>query len=204
MMSHPSRVLVLGYGNPARCDDGLGPALAHRLREMAIPGVSVETAYQLNVEDAERVSRHDLVVFVDACLCSPPPFSVRELAPRARTVEFSTHSLAPEGVLGLAHELFGAATRGVAVGIRGYDFHHFREEPTGDGARNLEEATTWLADALRAGGALGAAATAPTGRSGEAGSLGEPVTAGGAGRPVGAATGGTGAGAPGTGPGAGA
>jgi hydrogenase maturation protease len=204
MMSPPSRVLVLGYGNPARCDDGLGPALAHRLREMALPGVSVETAYQLNVEDAERVSRHGLVVFVDACLCSPPPFSVRELAPRAGTVEFSTHSLAPEGVLGLAHELFGAATRGVAVGVRGYDFHHFREEPTGDGARNLDEAAAWLADALRPGGALSTMATAPAERTREAAAPGAPPAEGGPATVVDPAATGPGAGAPGTGTGVGA
>jgi len=153
-MSHDTRVLVIGYGNPACCDDGIGPALAERLAAMEIPGVRVDTTYQLNVEDAELVSRHDVVVFVDACLCSPPPFGVRSLEPRSGTMEFTTHSLAPEGVLGLAHEVFGARTRGFSVGVRGYDFHDYREELSGEARRNLEETASWLAEALAPGGPL--------------------------------------------------
>lgn len=165
-MSHETRVLVIGYGNPACCDDGLGPALAARLDEMEIPGVRVETTYQLNVEDAETVSRHDVVVFVDACLCSPPPFGVRELEPRQGTLEFTTHSLAPEGVLGLARDLFGSPTRGFAVGVRGYDFHDVREELTPEALANLEETAAWLAEALAPGGTLVSGGAAAAGMPG--------------------------------------
>lgn len=161
-MPRPRPVLVLGYGNPARRDDGLGPALARRIAAMEIPGVQVRTAYQLNVEDAELVSRHDVVVFVDACLQSPPPFGFRELEPGPDTLEFTTHSLAPEGVLGLARSLFGASTRGFAVGVRGYDLHEMVESLTADAAVNLEETLTWMVRALEPGGALNPE-TIPTG-----------------------------------------
>jgi hydrogenase maturation protease len=153
-MSSDMRVLVIGYGNPGRCDDGIGPALAARIAEIHIPGVRVETNYQLNVEDAESVAEHDVVVFVDACLCSPPPFFLRELEPRAESKEFTTHSLAPEGVLGLAHDIFGADTRGFALAVRGYDFHAFGEELSRDAESNLEEALGFLIRALQPGGTL--------------------------------------------------
>lgn len=153
-MTPEGRVLVIGYGNPGRCDDGLGVALAERVEAMAIPGVDIAVRHQLNVEDAEDVARHETVVFVDACLCAPPPFALREVEPREGTLEFTTHSLAPEGVLGLAHKLFGAATRGYSMGVRGYDFHDFGEELTRDATANLEAAATFLAEALQPGAPL--------------------------------------------------
>ena len=49
-MSEPTRrILVIGYGNPGRRDDGLGPALAARLEALALPGVTVESDFQLAI-----------------------------------------------------------------------------------------------------------------------------------------------------------
>lgn len=153
-MSTDTRVLVIGYGNPGRCDDGLGMALAERIEALQIPGVAVQTKYQLNVEDADDVAKHQVVVFLDACLCAPPPYFFRELEARAGTLEFTTHSLAPEGVLGLAHDVFRAPTKGYAVAVRGYDFHDVKEDISEDAKVNLEEALAFLAEALQPGGIL--------------------------------------------------
>lgn len=149
-----TRILVIGYGNPGRCDDGIGPALAERLKALDLDGVRVEAAYQLNVEDAELVAQHDVVVFADACLCAPPPYLLRPVEPRTGTIEFSTHTQAPEGVLGLAHDVFGARTKGFAMGVRGYDFHDFGEELSREATENLEAALAFLVDAVRPGGSL--------------------------------------------------
>lgn len=153
-MSPDTKVLVVGYGNPGRCDDGIGMALAERIRSLEIPGVDVEIRYQLNVEDADMVAKHDLVVFLDACICAPPPFFMREVEPRAGTLEFTTHSLAPEGVLGLAHDVFSAPTRGYKLAVRGYDFHNVGDDLSKDAEKNLEAALVFLVEALRPGGSL--------------------------------------------------
>ena len=129
-------------------------ALAEKLEALDIAGVEVQTKYQLNVEDADDVAKFDTVLFLDACLCAPPPFFFRELEPRAGTLEFTTHSLAPEGVLGLAQDVFGAPVQGYALAVRGYDFHDFGEELTEDAQANLEEALSYLVDALKPGGFL--------------------------------------------------
>jgi len=147
-------VLVIGYGNEGHCDDGLGMALAERLEALHIPGVKVETRYQLNVEDAKDVAGHEVVVFLDACLCAPPPFFLRTLEPRTGTQEFTTHSLAPEGVLGLAGDLYGAHPRAYALAVRGYDFHDFGDQLTDAARANLEEALEFLTGALQPGGSL--------------------------------------------------
>ena len=39
----PQRTLLLGWGNPGRLDDGLGPALAETIERLALPGLTVGT-----------------------------------------------------------------------------------------------------------------------------------------------------------------
>ena len=60
------RLAPFGFGNPARGDDGLGPALIERLDALALEGVTTDSDYQLTIEDAALVAEHDVVVFVDA------------------------------------------------------------------------------------------------------------------------------------------
>lgn len=159
-------VLVYGYGNPGRLDDGLGPALARALGEQELgAGVRLETGYQLQIEDAALVAEHDVVVFADADAACAEPFELRPLQPRPE-VSFSTHSLAPEAVLALAHEHLGARTRGFVLGIRGYHFDDYGERLSPAAARNLEQASAFVARALRDGRlASGPPCTAPGGET---------------------------------------
>ena len=115
-----SGILVYGYGNPGRLDDGLGPALAAMLEKRNQPGITVDSNYQLSVEDAELVSRHKAVVFLDASVNGPEPFGVEKVVPDGNC-SFSTHSVSPAQVMGLAEELFDSKAEAFIVGIRGYD-----------------------------------------------------------------------------------
>jgi hydrogenase maturation protease len=144
------RVLVLAYGNPGRRDDGLGPALAAALDELHLPDVRIDVDYQLTVEDAAAVAAHDVVVFVDADGCGPEPFSWRRIEPGA-SASFSSHSVSPQGVLGLARELFGAAPRAYLLGIRGYEFNEFGEGLSAPAQRNLAAALERIKPMLRHG-----------------------------------------------------
>ncbi len=135
-----ARALVYGYGNPGRLDDGLGPAL---VRELAARGLGaeadLETAYQLQVEDAALVGGHELVIFADAAAAGPEPFELRPLEPRGRP-EFSTHSLAPGAVLALAREHFGGPAQAFVLGLRGYEFDDYGERLSPGARRNLAAA----------------------------------------------------------------
>jgi hydrogenase maturation protease len=145
------RVLVYGYGNPGRLDDGLGPALAASLAGCALGDeVTVETNYQLQIEDAALVARHDIVIFADADTACAAPFELRPLAP-SNDVAFTTHSLAPAAVLALAHEHFDSRTRGFTLGIRGYEFGDYGESLSPEASRNLGEARQFVLRALRDG-----------------------------------------------------
>jgi hydrogenase maturation protease len=146
-----ARVLVYGYGNPGRLDDGLGPALIHDLAARAIGAeVTMETGYQLQIEDAALVAEHDVVVFADADRACRDPFALRRLEPR-RDAAFSTHAVAPETLLALAREHFGGRTVGFILGIRGYEFQEFGEALSPAARRNLAAAVNYMDRALRDG-----------------------------------------------------
>ena len=147
--STPASVLVIGYGNPGRLDDGLGPALVAALEAQAPPpGVTLDSNYQLNVEDAETIAAHDAVLFVDADVAGPEPFGFEALAPRVE-LGFSSHSVAPAAVLGLARQLFAAGTHGFVLGIRGHEFDEFGERLSARAQKNLDQAVRFVKDILR-------------------------------------------------------
>ena len=128
----PAKILVLGYGNPGRGDDGLGPSAAAA------------------VEAADLLARHDVVVFIDAATEGLEPFSFRRIQP-GPAVMFSTHSATPEGVLTLADELFHESPEAFVLGIRGYEFNEFREELSARARANLAAAVDFLVPLLRTG-----------------------------------------------------
>lgn len=144
-------VLVIGYGNPGRLDDGLGPALAETIEELALPGVTAEADYQLNVEHAALVAEHDVVLLADADVAGPEPFWVKRIEPGPMHVGFSSHSVEPQALLGLASELFGAQPQAFVMGIRGYEFNQFGETLSPKATENLAAAVAYVDRAARHG-----------------------------------------------------
>ena len=142
------RILLHGYGNPGRLDDGLGPALAEHFEAADLPQVTVDADYQLQVEVAAAAAQHDLVVFVDAACSGAEPFEVHAVQP-GDGLTFSTHSVSPADVMGLARRLFDARCPAFIVGVRGYDFDGFGERLSERAIGNLREAIEFLESALR-------------------------------------------------------
>jgi hydrogenase maturation protease len=103
-------VLILGYGNPGRQDDGLGPAASAQIEALGWPNVTAHENYQLNIEDALDVADHDVVWFVDAARSGPSPFAFEALAPAA-SLEFTSHLVRPEAILALAHHIMALRRR---------------------------------------------------------------------------------------------
>ena len=152
-------VLLIGFGNPGRGDDGLGPALAEAVEKLALPGVTVDADYQLTVEDAEAVARHSVVVFADADVSGPEPFGFYPLEPKSGW-SFTSHHLEPAAVLALAAEVFGARPPAYLLGIRGYAFDEFNEALTANAAANLAAAVQFFLAAWQEGRLRPAAAAA--------------------------------------------
>ena len=97
MDAAPASVLLIGYGNPGRLDDGLGPALAEAVAALNLPHVTVEADYQLQVEHAAQIAAHDAVIFADADLACDEPFRFEPVWP-VRQASFTSHSLSPQAL----------------------------------------------------------------------------------------------------------
>jgi hydrogenase maturation protease len=151
-MSTQPRVLVYGYGNPARQDDGLGPRCVEAVRAWDMDGVETDANYQPQIEDAVDVASHAVVVFVDAATAGPAPFAFAPLAP-CEGAGFTTHRVEPGELLAMAESLFGAAPSAFLLGIRGYDFAGFAEGLSGPAEDNLRAALVFLKPFLQAAAA---------------------------------------------------
>ena len=159
----PLKILIYGIGNPGRQDDGLGALLVEEIQRAAIPGASIpgtdhelsfDANYQLNIEDAEAISRHDIVVFADASLDAAEDaaedgvaFRLYQIGPEP-AASFSTHSVSPGGIVALCNELYDAHPAAYMLAIRGHEWEV--NAPLSARARtNLDKAVTFLIRALR-------------------------------------------------------
>ena len=138
-----TKILIIGYGNPGRLDDGLGPAFAEAVQKYNINGVSVDSDYQLTVEDAVDIAQHDIVLFADADVKGPEPFYLKKVKP-ATVVSLSSHSIKPNSLIGLVKESFNREVKAYVLGIRGYEFNEFEEKLSEKATQNLHEALIFI------------------------------------------------------------
>jgi hydrogenase maturation protease len=117
----PPRILVIGYGNPGRQDDGLGPAAVAAIERLGWANVTTVDNYQLVIEDAVEIAAHEVVWFVDATREGPAACALRRLSPHL-DITFTSHLLKPETLLAIADQQFGALPEARLVSIRGYEF----------------------------------------------------------------------------------
>jgi hydrogenase maturation protease len=141
---------VLGYGNPSRADEDLGPAFTRAVEQMKIGGLDVETNIHLTVEDAKMIAGHDVVVFVKATEDGPEPFGFGGIRPDF-SLDFHSHEIEPAALLALAHGIYGVETEGYVLGIRGYEFLPFGESKSPGARENLATALELLVPVLRKG-----------------------------------------------------
>jgi hydrogenase maturation protease len=116
----PAGVLVIGYGNTLRRDDGVGPRVADAVATLALPGVRALACPLLTPELAEAISRARVAIFVDAAVDAPREVQLRKLAP-ADTSQIMTHAASPATLLALARDVFGHAPEAWWLTIPGED-----------------------------------------------------------------------------------
>ena len=102
-------VLVIGYGNAMRTDDGLGRHAAERLaHDPRLAGATVIACHQLTPELALDVSRAALVVFVDASHDRPAgTFTIERMERTGRGDSGWSHQFSPSSLIALTGELYG-------------------------------------------------------------------------------------------------
>ncbi len=135
------KLLLYGYGNPGRQDDGLGIALAeeiHTWAEEHFPGkVEVDTNYQLNIEDAEKIAHYQMVIFADASQESIESFTFTPVSPSKATIEFTMHAMSPAYIVYLCKDLFHREPNCFLLHIKGYAWD-LKEGISDKARRNLQ------------------------------------------------------------------
>ena len=139
-MGERRKTLVLGFGNPARGDDGLGPALIALLDQAAFDQLETRVDYQLCVEDAMDIGNFEHVIFVDASPSIAPPYHLYPIDNSTQPMTLDTHGVSPEAMMFLARTLFAATTAASVLAIRGYEFEPFVESLSSAAEENLDQA----------------------------------------------------------------
>ncbi len=145
------KILLYGYGNPGRMDDGLGNEFINRINswieEKNIKNILTDSNYQLNIEDAETISHFDLVYFIDASQEDINDFIISEVNPDDAKIEFTMHAVSTSFIADLCKKLYGRCPETHLVHIKGYEWE-FREELSTKAEKNLEKALVFMKNVL--------------------------------------------------------
>ena len=143
--------LIYGYGNPGRQDDGLGNAFVDEMERWAtnekLKGITFDSNYQLNIEDAAAIAENDLVIFVDASTEDIEDFVLTPVNAETR-VAFTTHAASPGYIVDLCRQLYERVPATYLMHIKGYEWA-FREGLSDKGRENLEKALHHMKSLLK-------------------------------------------------------
>jgi hydrogenase maturation protease len=142
-------ILVIGYGNELRGDDGLGPLVAKSVAAANLPGVRVLSARQLLPEFAADLAQARLAIFVDASEAwSESGAEVRSLAAETAT-DWCTHRADPRSLLALTQAIYGQIPEAWWLTASGRNFD-FGERLSGVAEENARQALTCLKSLIQA------------------------------------------------------
>jgi hydrogenase maturation protease len=133
-----SPLLVIGYGNTLRRDDGIGPVVAGEVEELRLPGVRTLACQLLTPELADPLSRAGTVVFVDAAVGHPGRVRMRRLDPSGSS-QILAHAADPRTLLALARDAFGRAPEAWLLTVPAEDLG-FGEQLSSAARRGLRKA----------------------------------------------------------------
>jgi hydrogenase maturation protease len=123
----PAPILIIGYGNPSRGDDAIGPTAlteieqrltAHKARER----IELLTDFQLQIEFVTDLVGRECVVFIDASVSAASPYEFTRISAQPNPA-VSSHALAPAHLLSV-YERHYAHTAPISflLAIKAYAF----------------------------------------------------------------------------------
>lgn len=123
-----SDVLVIGVGNTFRGDDGVGPVVAARLKELALPGVTVLEQSGEGTSLMAAWENVAYVIVVDAVQSGTEPGTIHRLDVTDKPIpaqfgsRFSGHAFGVAGAVEMARLLDRLPKRLIVYGIEGLTF----------------------------------------------------------------------------------
>ncbi len=160
----PQRVLLIGYGNLSRRDDGVALHILRRLRSRLglAPGeldtdggiepgtnVAMMCVHQLTPELAETANNYDILVYIDAHVAETNWEPVRWTEIKAAfQYGMIGHHLKPGTILALCQSLYGKKPSGYMLSVLGHDFD-FGQELSPETSALADQAVGRLESSLR-------------------------------------------------------
>lgn len=140
-MSERKSILVIGMGNPYRCDDGIGLQIAKNLSKILPEEVKIQTHTNCGLEIMELWQKYDCVYLIDAVStglrCDPNGSqgekqlpgrlyrfdAVAEQLPPIFFKKYSTHCFSIQETVALGKNLEMMPEKLIIYGIEGHSFH---------------------------------------------------------------------------------
>ncbi|MDX2256396.1 MAG: hypothetical protein NW214_12845 [Pseudanabaenaceae cyanobacterium bins.39] len=153
-------ILVIGYGNSLRSDDGAGCRVADIVASWELPYVRSLTVHQLTPELAEPISQAELAIFVDACMDASPQLRrvrkpqkalqvqkiviSREMESGANPNFVSVgHVVDPRSLLSLAEQIYGKTPVAYALLLPAVNWE-FGEQLSAVTRKSIDQAVDFL------------------------------------------------------------
>jgi hydrogenase maturation protease len=143
-------VVVIGYGNTLRGDDGIGIAVAEAIAALGLPEVRAIAVPQLTPELTELLAEVRLAVFVDATAEEADGVEVLPMGP-ADVAPSLGHMSNPRALLALTRAIYGAFPRAWLVRVHAIHFP-FGEGLSPGAGRGVTEAVRAVAQLVAHGG----------------------------------------------------
>ena len=120
-----SKILVIGYGNPLRADDGVGchgaRQIAHHLR--GDERVEVIPCHELEPETAKKVAAAEFVIFIDATKEGEPGTITETTVSADTTFDGKFHEkMTPASLLAAATKIHGNCPPAIQFHMTGWCF----------------------------------------------------------------------------------
>lgn len=141
-----AKILLFGYGNPGRGDDGLGPELIKCIEQFQFPDIECLNDMQLQVEHVMDLANRKLVLFIDADVACGDPFIFSQIRSE-KNGSYTSHAMNPSALLHAFQRVYGEdGPPSFLLRIRGYEFG--LGDPFSDQAADHLEAATGLVSEL--------------------------------------------------------
>ena len=150
-MSEKNGMLIYGYGNTGRQDDGVGDAMIELAEnwagEQKLKQVRFMSRFQLMVEDITLMRGNELVIFVDASVKQDiSSFAFERVDPDPHPA-FTMHAVSPGFLLALYEEMYGETLPVYLLHVRGYEWE-FGKEISPRARSNLQDAWQALREVM--------------------------------------------------------
>jgi hydrogenase maturation protease len=101
------KLVIIGYGNPSRGDDAIGPLLLNKIADCNFENISCFEDFQLQIIHSLDLEGMDMALFIDAGMNTQAPFFFKQIHASGELITHTSHSLAPQTVLDIYIKIKG-------------------------------------------------------------------------------------------------